>query len=105
MDLSKEKCVPCKTGEGKLLPVEIDLLIKETPKWQVENDKLARKFKFKNFKEALEFVNKVGALAEAEGHHPDISFGWGYATITLSTHAIKGLSRNDFIVAKKIGEM
>lgn len=105
MELEKEHCVPCETGEGKLLPVEIDLLIKEVSEWQVENDKLVRKFKFKNFKEALEFVNKVGVLAETEGHHPDISFGWGYVTITLSTHAVKGLSKNDFIMAKKIGKV
>ena len=67
--------------------------------------KISKKFKFKNFKEALEFVNKVGDIAESEGHHPDISFGWGRAEITLYTHGVCGISENDFILAAKINKI
>lgn len=82
---------------------EIETLRKEVPQWEImEYHHLRRKFKFKNFAEALLFVNRVGALAESEGHHPDISFGWGYAEITSFTHAVGGLSENDFILAAKI---
>jgi 4a-hydroxytetrahydrobiopterin dehydratase len=63
---------------------------------------LAREFHFKDFKEALEFVNKVGAIAEEEGHHPDIRFGWGKAELVFTTHSIGGLSENDFIAASKV---
>ncbi len=82
---------------------QIEELHKQVPLWSVkDNHEISRRFKFKNFAEALAFVNKVGTLAESEGHHPDISFGWGYVTITLSTHAVDGLSENDFILAAKI---
>ena len=64
-----------------------------------------KKFEFKTFKQSLDFVNKVGGIADKEGHHPDISLGWGYSLIMLHTHAIKGLSLNDFIVAAKIDEL
>ena len=64
-----------------------------------------KKFNFKTFKKALEFTNLVGKIAETEGHHPDISFGWGYSILMLHTHAIKGLSVNDFILASKIDEL
>jgi pterin-4a-carbinolamine dehydratase len=67
--------------------------------------KITKEYKFKNFAEALSFVNRVGEIAEKEGHHPDINFGWGYVTITLQTHSINGLSRNDFILAVKINEI
>ena len=70
-----------------------------------EGTRIERTFKFANFKEALEFVDQIGALAEAEGHHPDIRFGWGYCTVELYTHKIKGLHQNDFIMAAKIDEL
>lgn len=72
--------------------------------WAISDDdkNISKHFKFQNFKEALEFVNKVGDIAESEGHHPDIELGWGKVNITLTTHAIHGLSQNDFIVAAKI---
>ena len=78
--------------------------MQEVPGWELSADakKISRKYKFKNFKEALVFVNKIGDIAEAEGHHPDLSFGWGKVTIELMTHAIGGLSENDFILAAKI---
>ena len=86
-----------------LMAGEIETLSKQVPEWEiVEWHHLTRKFKFKNFASALLFVNKVGALAESEGHHPDITFGWGYVEITTFTHAVDGLSENDFIVAAKI---
>ena len=78
-------------------------LIGEVPGWKaVENHHLVKEWKFRDFAEALKMVNAVGALAESEGHHPDIRFGWGYLEITTYTHAVKGLSRNDFILAAKI---
>ena len=72
----------------------------------IQNDKkvylLEKKFEFKNFLESQKFVNEVGKVSEEEGHHPDIIFGWGYAKINITTHAIEGLSENDFILAAKI---
>ena len=66
---------------------------------------LEKKFKFKNFKDSQDFVNNVGNISEKEGHHPDITFGWGYAKINITTHAIEGLSENDFILAAKIDQI
>jgi 4a-hydroxytetrahydrobiopterin dehydratase len=78
-------------------------LRQDIPEWKVENNHhLERRYKFDNFKNALEFVNRIGAVAEDEGHHPDIRFGWGYADITVYTHAIDGLTESDFILAAKI---
>ena len=102
-DLATKKCKACKLSEGKLGTPEIEAFLSRLPTWKTEDNlKIVKKLKFKDFVEALAFVNKVGALAEAEGHHPDIKFGWGYAKISLSTHAVEGLSENDFILATKI---
>lgn len=106
-DLTQKRCVPC---EGGVPPFSLDQVgeyIKYTPGWTLgdDNKKLTRKFTFKNFSEALAFVNKVGEVAEHEGHHPDIKFSWGYVNIELSTHAIGGLSENDFILAAKINKL
>ena len=106
-DLLKKKCVPC---EGGVIPFNISEIHKYQKKvdgWGViKNNKgiflLEKKFKFKNFLESQNFVNLVGKIAETEGHHPDLSFGWGYAKVTITTHAIEGLSENDFILAAKI---
>lgn len=104
--LEEKHCRACELGEGKLNHADIEAFMTHTPKWTVENDlKISRKFKFKDFAEALTFVNKVGALAESEGHHPDITFGWGYVEISLTTHAVLGLSENDFILAVKIDKL
>lgn len=82
---------------------EIEKFHKQIPEWEIiGGHNLKRRFTFKDFAGSLAFVNKVGALAESEGHHPDISFGWGYVEITLFTHAVDGLSENDFILAAKI---
>jgi 4a-hydroxytetrahydrobiopterin dehydratase len=100
-------CVPCTLGTPTLTPTEAAEYLKQLHSdWTLIDDvRIKRSFKFKNFKLALDFVNKVGELAESEGHHPNIQFGWGYATIDLMTHKIQGLSTNDFILASKIDQI
>lgn len=107
MTLENKSCVPCRGGIEPLTPEEAKAMLAQTPGWALnaECTTVSRKFKFKNFAEALAFVNKVGALAEQEDHHPDISFGWGYVDVLLFTHKIKGLHENDFIIAAKIGKL
>ena len=109
-DLLNKKCIPC---EGGVLPFDISEIHKYQKKvdgWRInKNSKdiffLEKNFTFKNFKESQKFVNNVGVISEEEGHHPDIFFGWGYAKINITTHAIKGLSENDFILASKIDKI
>ena len=109
-DLSKKKCVAC---DGNIPPFdtsEIHKYLKKVDGWDVKNNNdksfyLIKEFKFKNFKESQNFVNKVGTIAEAEKHHPDISFGWGYCKVKIFTHAIKGLAESDFILAAKIDKI
>ena len=108
--LLKKKCVPC---EGGILPFDISEIHKYQKKvdgWSLEKDEkeiffLEKEFKFKNFLESQNFVNKVGEIAEKESHHPDIWFGWGYAKIKIFTHAIMGLAESDFILAAKIDKI
>ena len=102
--LSQLKCKPCSGNTPKFSLDEIQQKLSEVNDWQLNDNKemIFKKFKFKNFKKALNFINLVGELAEEEGHHPDISLGWGYSLIMIHTHAIKGLSTNDFILAAKI---
>ncbi len=90
------------SNRRKLTEEEIENSLKELNGWNVEEKFLRKKFKFENFAEALEFVNKVGEIAENADHHPDITFGWGYADIELTTHDTGGLTHNDFDVAKEI---
>ena len=106
-ELASRSCTPCKGGMPPLSPDEASDLLGSAPGWTLEDEarRLERDFKFKNFSAALAFVNRVGEIAEAEGHHPDIAFGWGYARITLFTHKIGGLHENDFIVAAKINQV
>tara|TARA_Y100001970_G_C14011754_1_gene738804 strand:- start:603 stop:947 length:345 start_codon:yes stop_codon:yes gene_type:complete len=109
-DLLKKKCLPC---EGGVVPFDISEIHKYQKKvdgWDIIKNKsevyfLEKNFKFKNFLESEKFTNKVGKLSELEGHHPDISYGWGYAKIVITTHAIQGLSENDFILAAKIDQI
>ena len=109
-DLVSKKCVPC---EGGVLPFDISEIHKYQKKvdgWELKkNEKnvffLEKKFIFKNFISSQNFVNKIGEISEKENHHPDISFGWGYAKIIITTHAIEGLSENDFILAAKIDQI
>ena len=104
VELKNKKCVPCEGGVPPLTPGEIEKYQKELKtSWEVvENKKIKKEFVFKNFKQAMAFVNEVADLAEFEGHHPDIYIFWNKVTLELSTHAIKGLSENDFIMAAKI---
>ena len=109
-DLTKKKCLPC---EGGLIPFDISDIHKYQKKvddWDIiKNNKdiyfLEKNFKFDNFKKSQDFVNKVGEISEQERHHPDINFGWGYVKINITTHAIEGLSENDFILAAKIDQL
>lgn len=101
--LANRHCVPCRGGVPPMRGAEILEFMKEVQGWEVvEEHHLRKDFKFADFLEALQFVNRVGELAESEGHHPDISFGWGYAEIKIWTHKIDGLSESDFILAAKI---
>ena len=102
--LNTSKCEPCNGSTHKLDYNEISKFLSELNDWSVNDNQemIFKKFKFKNFKNAISFANIVGELSEKEGHHPDISIGWGYCLIMLHTHAIKGLSINDFILASKI---
>ena len=109
-ELFDKKCVPCEGGVPALDLSEIHKYQKKIDGWDViKNEKnihfLEKKFKFKNFVESQKFVNEVGRVSEEEGHHPEILFGWGYAKINISTHAIEGLSENDFILASKIDKI
>jgi 4a-hydroxytetrahydrobiopterin dehydratase len=97
--------VPCEGGQAPLTRAEAEILLKQVPGWELSADSkvISKEYKFKNFKEALEFINKVGEIAESEGHHPDMHLtNYRQIKIELSTHAIKGLSQNDFILAAKI---
>ena len=105
-DLATEKCIACEGGMPHLMADEIEELHKQVPEWEIEDwHELRRRFKFTNFAEALAFVTNVGELAERENHHPTIKFGWGFAEITTFTHAVDGLSENDFILAAKIDRL
>ena len=106
-DLLDKKCVPCEGGVKAFDISEIHKYQKKVDGWDViknkaDNHELEKKFEFKNFLQSQNFVLEVGKIAEQEGHHPDISFGWGYAKINITTHAIEGLCENDFILAAKI---
>lgn len=107
MSLTEKTCVPCRGGIPPLSENEAAVFATEVPDWSLTHGatRIVRKFKFDDFAAALSFVNEVGALAEEEGHHPDIAFGWGYADVELYTHKIKGLHENDFIMAAKIDEI
>ena len=109
-DLDKKNCIPCRGGIPPFDISEIHKYLKQVDGWNVtqskdENYFLAKDFKFKNFLDSQSFINKVSEISEKENHHPDISFGWGYAKIVDTTHAIEGLSENDFILAAKIDQI
>ena len=103
MSLTQKTCVPCLGGIPPLTADEATGYMDQVPGWALSDsgDRINRRFAFDDFNAALGFVNKLGALAEQEGHHPDISFGWGYADIVFFTHKIQGLHENDFIMAAK----
>ena len=105
-ELSSKQCVPCRGGVPGLRGEEITKLQDQLADWKVVNEHhLQKSYRFKDFHEAQTFVNRVGDLAEEQGHHPDICFGWGQAEITIWTHKIDGLTESDFILAAKIDEI
>ena len=109
-DLLDKKCIPCEGGVIPFDTSEIHKYQKKVDGWDIiKNEKkihfLEKNFKFKNFLESQNFITKVAKISESENHHPDILFGWGYAKISITTHAIEGLSENDFILAAKIDQI
>jgi len=106
IDLRQKHCVPCEGGMPPMTHEEIQKYAPNVPEWNIIDDKkVVRDFKFKDFMESMAFVNKIAPIAEAEGHHPDIYIFYNLVRIELSTHAVKGLSENDFILAAKIGDL
>jgi 4a-hydroxytetrahydrobiopterin dehydratase len=106
MSLASKTCVPCRGGVPALKGAELQALQREIPQWTVVNEHhLTRAFAFTDFKQALDFVNRVGAIAEEQGHHPDILLAWGKAEISIWTHKINGLTESDFIMAAKIDQL
>jgi 4a-hydroxytetrahydrobiopterin dehydratase len=102
--LARKTCTPCRGGQPPLTHEQAEIFHAQAPGWQLPGDAhhIERSFRFRNFREALNFVQEIGELAEAEGHHPTISFGWGKATVSLQTKKINGLHENHFIMATKI---
>ncbi|MDX6304624.1 MAG: 4a-hydroxytetrahydrobiopterin dehydratase [Blastocatellia bacterium] len=105
-DLADLQCVPCRGGVPPLRGAEIEKLLEQLEGWQAVNEHhLQKTYRFKDFRESLEFVNRIGTLAEQQGHHPDICFGWGKAEVTIWTHKIDGLTESDFVLAAKIDKL
>lgn len=105
-ELASRECVPCRGGVPPLKGEQITKLLLELNGWKVVDEHhLKKEYKFANFREAQEFVDRVGNLAEEQGHHPDICFGWGRAEITIWTHKIDGLTESDFVLAAKIDNL
>ena len=104
-DLSSRHCVPCRGGVPPLQGEELQKLASQLPEWQVVNNHhITRTFRFPDFQTALAFVNRAGAIAEAEGHHPDLTLAWGRVDVLTYTHKIDGLTESDFILAAKIDQ-
>ena len=106
-ELKYQKCEACSGNISKFNEKQISDNLCKLNNWSVNDEQkmIFKKFNFKTFKQALNFINKVGEIADLEGHHPDISLGWGYALVMFHTHAIQGLSINDFIIAAKIDDI
>ena len=109
-DLHDKNCIPCQGGVPSFDISEIHKYLKKVDGWEVKKDTddyyfIEKSFKFENFLKSQEFINKVGEIAETEGHRPDITFGWGYAKVKIFTHKIKGLVESDFILAAKIDKI
>lgn len=107
LPLSDRRCVACRPGTPPLTDQEVERLLQEVPGWgrQGPPDQLRRSYRFRDFATALAFVNRIGAVAEAEGHHPEVTLGWGKVDVALWTHAAGGLTENDFILAAKIDRL
>lgn len=104
-DLTKKRCVPCEGGVPALTEAQARDLMAQVPKWKLAGKKLERDFTFDNFIQNMAFVNSVADIAEEEGHHPDFYIHYNLCKVTLWTHAVDGLTENDFIVAAKIDEL
>ncbi len=104
VSLAEKSCTPCRGGIPPLSEQEAAAYHTQAPDWALldHSKRVERTYRFRNFGQAFRFVERAAALAEAEGHHPDIAFGWGYATVSLQTKKIKGLHENDFIMAAKL---
>jgi 4a-hydroxytetrahydrobiopterin dehydratase len=107
MNLAAKTCTPCRGGIPPLTPIEAEEYLVDVPGWELTDRAtwLRRTFKFKDFVSAMAFAQKVGHLAEVEGHHPDMMVGWGYCQVMFQTHKIKGLHENDFIIAAKVNAL
>ncbi len=107
MNLTAKICTPCRGGIPPLTRAEAEKYLPEVPGWALTSEaaQIECTFKFKDFVSAMAFAQKVGDLAEAEGHHPDMTIGWGYCHVLFQTHKIKGLHENDFIIAAKVNEL
>jgi 4a-hydroxytetrahydrobiopterin dehydratase len=106
--LAEKTCTPCRGGVPPLTPAEAEgYRARETPEWALLDGaaRIERTYRFRDFRAAFGFVARAAGLAEAEGHHPDIGFGWGYATVSLRTKKIRGLHENDFIMAAKLDRL
>lgn len=105
-ELAEKQCVPCRGGVPTLTGTELETMHRSVPSWSVVNEHhLHREYRFPDFKQALDFVNRVGAVAEEQGHHPDIFLAWGRVEVTIWTHKINGLTESDFIMAAKIDRL
>ncbi len=107
MGLAEKGCVPCRGGVPGLSVGEAEKLLEETPGWTLEEEatRIRRTFRFRDFATAMAFAQRVGELAEREGHHPDINLGWGYCSVAFRTHKIGALHENDFIMAAKVNAL
>ncbi len=101
-DLTQKRCVSCEGGVPPLAKPEVEKLLAQVPGWSLSGKWITKEFSFKNFVEAMKYVNRAGDLAEGEGHHPDIHIHYNRVRFDIWTHAINGLSENDFILAAKI---
>jgi 4a-hydroxytetrahydrobiopterin dehydratase len=105
MKLQEQKCVPCTSATPPLSRDEANMLHQDVPEWTLKDSAIERTFVFKDFKEAMRFIARVAELAEEQGHHPDIHIYYNKVRLELTTHKIKGLSENDFILAAKINTL
>jgi 4a-hydroxytetrahydrobiopterin dehydratase len=105
-DLANKTCLPCRGGVPPPQREELEELSRQLPGWEVvEGHHLREEFRFANFREALDFVNRAGVLAEDQNHHPDVDLGWGRAGVTIFTHKIDGLAESDFVLAAKVDRL
>jgi 4a-hydroxytetrahydrobiopterin dehydratase len=106
-ELAQKKCVACEGGMAPFNRTEADVLMKQINGWRLSGDArwISKEFSFKDFAEAMQFANKIADIAEEQGHHPDLQISWGKVIVELTTHAIKGLSENDFIIAARIDQI